>query len=85
MATITVRYFAAAAEAAGRDQERLTVDGPGALPTVGALRAELLRRYGEPMAKVLRSGSFLVDGKVSRDDDRTLGTTVDILPPFAGG
>jgi molybdopterin converting factor small subunit len=42
MATITVRYFAAAAEAAGRDQERLTVDDPDAASTVGALRAELL-------------------------------------------
>ncbi|GAB6856259.1 MoaD/ThiS family protein [Microbacterium xylanilyticum] len=80
MTTITVRYFAAAAEAAGRDQEQLTVHG-----TLGALRAELLERYGEPMAKVLRSGSFLVDGTVSRDDDRALGATVDILPPFAGG
>lgn len=85
MATITVRYFAAAAEAAGRDQEQLTVDGPDVASTVGALRAELLGRYGEPMAKVLRSGSFLVDGTVSRDDARPLGTTVDILPPFAGG
>jgi len=85
MATITVRYFAAAAEAAGRDQEQLTFDGAGALPTVGALRAELLGRYGDSMAKVLRSGSFLVDGKVSRDDSRPLGETVDILPPFAGG
>ncbi|MFB7844193.1 MoaD/ThiS family protein [Microbacterium sp. NPDC056052] len=85
MSTITVRYFAAAAEAAGRDQEQLTLNGPDAVSTVGALRAELLARYGEPMAKVLRSGSFLVDGTVSRDDARPLGTTVDILPPFAGG
>lgn len=85
MATITVRYFAAAAEAAGRDQERLTFDDPDAASTVGALRAELLARYGAPMAKVLKSGSFLVDGTVSRDDSRTLGETVDILPPFAGG
>jgi len=85
MSTITVRYFAAAAEAAGRDQEQLTVGGADAVSTVGALRAELLARYGEPMAKVLKSGSFLVDGTVSRDDAHPLGTTVDILPPFAGG
>ncbi|MBS1675452.1 MAG: MoaD/ThiS family protein [Actinobacteria bacterium] len=80
MGTITVRYFAAAAEAAGRDEEQLSVEA-----TLGALRAELLARYGAPMAKVLKSGSFLVDGTVSRDDARPLGTTVDILPPFAGG
>ena len=85
MATITVRYFAAAAEAAGRDQEQLTLDGPAAPPTVGVLRTELLGRYGEPMAKVLKAGSFLVDGTVSRDDTRPIGSTVDILPPFAGG
>jgi molybdopterin synthase sulfur carrier subunit len=80
MQVVTVRYFAAAAEAAGRDQEEIPVAG-----TLGALRDELLRRYGDPMARVLRSGSFLVDGTVSRDDARPLGTTVDILPPFAGG
>ncbi|MDQ4215310.1 MoaD/ThiS family protein [Microbacterium capsulatum] len=77
---VTVRYFAAAAEAAGRDQEQLPVEG-----TLGALRQELLRRYGDPMARVLRSGSFLVDGRVSRDESHPLGESVDILPPFAGG
>ncbi|WP_345184818.1 MoaD/ThiS family protein [Microbacterium panaciterrae] len=80
MQSVTVRYFAAAAEAAGRDQEELPVAG-----TLGALRDELLRRYGDPMARVLRSGSFLIDGTVSRDPDRRLGERVDILPPFAGG
>lgn len=80
MAIVTVRYFAAAAEAAGRDEEQLSLSG-----TLGVLRAELLRRYGDPMAMVLRSGSFLVDGTVSRDDDRPLGERVDVLPPFAGG
>ena len=85
MATITVRYFAAAVEAAGRDQEQLTLGGADAPSTVGALRMELLERYGAPMAMVLRSGSFLVDGTVSRDDARPLGSVVDILPPFAGG
>lgn len=85
MATITVRYFAAAADAAGRDQEQLTLGAADVTPTVGTLRAELQERYGAPMAAVLRAGSFLVDGKVSRDDARPLGGTVDILPPFAGG
>jgi hypothetical protein len=37
------------------------------------------------MARVLASGSFLVDGVVSRDDARALGSRVDVLPPFAGG
>lgn len=79
---IVVRYFAAAAEAAGREEETL------ALPvaaTVGVLRAELRSRYGESMDRVMRGGSFLVDGVVSRDDERPLGMAVDVLPPFAGG
>ncbi len=80
MADVLVRYFAAASEAAGRTEERLE-----AVPTVGELRTVLVARYGEPMARVLDSGSFLVDGVVSRDDSRALGSRVDVLPPFAGG
>lgn len=80
MADVLVRYFAAAAEAAGRESERLP-----SLATVGELKGALLERYGEPMARVLAAGSFLVDGVVSRDDARALGSRVDVLPPFAGG
>jgi len=75
-----VRYFAAAAEASGVEEESLP-----AVSTVGELKAVLLERYGDAMARVLASGSFLVDGVVSRDDARPLGARVDVLPPFAGG
>ena len=78
--TVTVRYFAAASEAAGVREERLPRVG-----TVGALRALLVQLHGDAMARVLASGSFLVDGVVSRDDSRPVGATVDVLPPFAGG
>lgn len=74
-----MRYFAAAAEAAGRDEERL------AATTVGELRARLESAYGTPMAKVLASGSFLVDGVVTRDPARRVSAQVDVLPPFSGG
>jgi len=74
-----VRYFAAAAEAAGRESEQLDATD------VGALKALLVERYGEPMTRVLRAGSFLVDGVVSRDDATPIGAAVDVLPPFAGG
>jgi molybdopterin synthase sulfur carrier subunit len=77
---VLVRYFASAAEAAGREEERLP-----AVATVGQLRAVLVERYGEAMTRVLASGSFLVDGVVSRDDSRAVGTRIDVLPPFAGG
>ncbi|MEV8370651.1 MoaD/ThiS family protein [Microbacterium sp. NPDC064584] len=81
MADVHVRYFAAAADAAGRREESLQVDGA----TVGALRAALQERYGEPMERVLRTGSILVDGVVGRDPDRALGATADVLPRFSGG
>jgi len=80
VADVLVRYFAAAAEAAGRDEELLT-----GLSTVGELKAMLVGRYGDAMARVLASGSFLVGGVVSRDDARALEPRVDVLPPFAGG
>jgi molybdopterin synthase sulfur carrier subunit len=80
VAEIVVRYFAAAADAAGREEESLPV-----VETVGALRGVLIEKYGDAMARVLASGSFLVDGVVSRDDSRELGLRVDVLPPFAGG
>ncbi|HEY0260557.1 MAG TPA: MoaD/ThiS family protein [Lacisediminihabitans sp.] len=77
---ILVRYFASAAEAAGREEEEF--DSPS---TVGELRSLLIERYGDPMARVLASGSFLVDGVVRRDDAGPLGSRADVLPPFAGG
>ena len=78
--TTVVRYFAAAAEASGREEETLQ-----AVATVGELKALLLSRYGEPMQRVIASGSFLVDGVVVRDDARAITGRVDVLPPFAGG
>ena len=82
MTIVTVRYFAAASDAAGREEEQIVLDADF---TLGALRDELLRRYGDAMARVMRSGSFLVDGTVRRDLAVPVGGTVDILPPFAGG
>jgi len=78
--TVTVRYFAAAIEATGREEEQL--DG---VATVGELRDALVERYGPAMARVVANGSFLVDGVVSRDPSTPLAGTVDVLPPFAGG
>jgi molybdopterin converting factor small subunit len=79
-ATVLVRYFAAAAEAAGREEEQVTVEA-----TAGALRSWLADRYGPAMARILEVGSLLVDGTVTRDPARPLSARVDVLPPFAGG
>lgn len=84
--TVLVRYFAAAAEAAGVEEERLDLGTPlGSASTVGALRDLLVERYGPAMARVVANGSFLVDGVVRRDPGAPLGAQVDVLPPFAGG
>ncbi|KTR85707.1 MoaD/ThiS family protein [Leucobacter chromiiresistens] len=82
MARITVRYFAAAADAAGREEEAWELGAPA---TLAALRAELIEEYGAAMQRVIRSGSFLVDGTVRRDDGEVTGDVVDVLPAFAGG
>ncbi|MCW4466909.1 MoaD/ThiS family protein [Glutamicibacter sp. MNS18] len=83
MSQITIRYFAAAAAAAGTEQE----SWPRA-ESLAQLRTELADAHGPAMAQVLRSGSFLINGVVRRDDGE-LGPegelTVDVLPPFAGG
>ena len=81
MAEVLVRYFAAAADSAGVEEERVAIEPA----TVGALQAHLVARYGDSMARVLKNGSFLVDGVVSRDTGKQLGARVDVLPPFAGG
>jgi molybdopterin converting factor small subunit len=80
---VTVRYFAAAAEAAGVEEETLAAADAGT--TVAELRDLLVDRYGAAMARVVANGSFLVDGVVRRDGAAPLGASVDVLPPFAGG
>ena len=82
MSHITVRYFAAAAEAAGVNEESWESESSS---TLASLRQGLTDKYGSEMARVLRGGSFLVDGTVRRDQGTIGGSTVDVLPPFAGG
>lgn len=79
---VMIRYFAAAAEAAGREEEALAfADGA----TLGDLKSQLEQRYGAAMSTVLRNGSFLIDRVVRRDPAHPLAERVDVLPPFAGG
>ena len=80
--TLHIRYFAAAADAAGRDEEHIDIEN-GA--TLGALKVMLVQRYGDLMQRVVESGSFLIDGVVRRDPTQAVGSRVDVLPPFAGG
>ena len=78
MPAVTVRYWAGAQRAAGRETEPLTAG------TVGELRAMLAAR--PELGRIATVASFLVDGQ--RADDATPlpeGAEVDVLPPFAGG
>ncbi|MCL3778520.1 MULTISPECIES: MoaD/ThiS family protein [unclassified Actinomyces] len=82
--SIEVHYFAAAAEAAGRPQERLEVE---AGTTLARLR-ELLAGRGLEMATVVGVSTFLVNSLSTPADSLTPlegGDRVDVLPPFAGG
>lgn len=80
--SVMVRYFAAAADAAGCEEETLSLP-EGA--TLGSLKELLSARYGDLMRRVVESGSFLLDGVVRRDDALPIQDRVDVLPPFAGG
>ena len=83
MATVTVRYFAAARAAAGVETEQ--VDLPAGASVEILLKA--LRSSDDALARVLDRCSFLLDEVAVRDRAVPLGaaTTLDVLPPFAGG
>ena len=77
--SVRVRYFAAAAEAAGTDAEERTEPG------LAALRAAMVADH-PALGGILDRCAVLVDGE-RRDDDAPLAGVahVDVLPPFAGG
>jgi sulfur-carrier protein len=74
-----VRYFAAAAEAAGTDVEER------AETSLDALRAAVVAEH-PALEGILPRCAVLVDG-VRTDSDLSLAGVdlVDVLPPFAGG
>jgi molybdopterin synthase sulfur carrier subunit len=78
---LLVRYYAGAAAAAGRPEEKMQAED---LP---ALRAALVERHGARMERILAAASFLIDGVAVRGNEAELrdGCTVEVLPPFAGG
>jgi molybdopterin converting factor small subunit len=95
MATVTLRYWAAAKQAAGVAEETLSADTLG-----GALAAALRAREqaaasGQAdrhaaLRSVLARSSFLVDGNPvgGRAPEAVLledAAAVEVLPPFAGG
>jgi molybdopterin converting factor small subunit len=85
MATVTIRYWAAARDAAGIAEQRLEADTlAGAL--IQAADAEPAGR----LRVVLTRSSFLIDGDpVGRRAAESValrdGNVIEVLPPFAGG
>jgi molybdopterin converting factor small subunit len=86
MAVGTMRYWAAAKDAAGTAEEPYD-----ARTLADALAAARGRHAGDPaFDRVVKVSSFVVDGvPVGRRDPEdvplTDGGTVEVLPPFAGG
>ena len=80
VASGTIRYWAGARAAAGLAEEPFTAE------TLGEALDAAARAHGPALERVFTVASFLVDGTRARREDRLLeGTTVEVLPPFAGG
>jgi len=86
MAVVTVRYWAAAKQAAGVAEEVLTAG------TLAEMLAAVLARHpaAPTLEGVLARSSFLIDGEQAGrrpPESVTLRewAVVEVLPPFAGG
>jgi molybdopterin converting factor small subunit len=85
MAIVTMRYWAAAKDAAGVAEQQLTAD-----TLAGALSAAAGVSGGAQLRAVLDRSSFLIDGNPvgRRAADSVVladGNVIEVLPPFAGG
>ena len=82
--TITVRYFAAARAAAGVEADKVQV---AAHSTVADLLNAVRAEHGPELTRVLARCSYLLDEVAVRDQSTpvTDATSLDVLPPFAGG
>ncbi len=86
--TVTARYWAGARAAAGVEEDVFEVSGPVTLAEV--VRRVLAAHPGQDVARTIGVCSVLLgDRPVSSEDAAAVlvdpGTTVEFLPPFAGG
>jgi sulfur-carrier protein len=85
MATVTMRYWAAAKEAAGVAEQQLTADTLAAALAAAGPAADPAR-----LRSVLARSSFLIDGapvglRAAESVLLSDGNVIEVLPPFAGG
>ena len=82
--TITVRYFAAARAAARVEVDKVQVSSAA---TVADLLEAVRAEHGPELTRVMARCSFLLDEVAVRDRNAPVadGTSLDVLPPFAGG
>jgi sulfur-carrier protein len=86
MAEVTIRYWAAAKEAAGMAEEAVQAETLREALTLVVAR----REQGSRLAAVLARSSFLVNADpVGKADKGAVilheGAVIEVLPPFAGG
>jgi sulfur-carrier protein len=91
MAIVTLRYWAAAKEAAGIDEETITA---GTLAEALAAARSKTDPGGRPhdsrLRAVLARSSFLIDGmpvgtRAPETVELSDAAVIEVLPPFAGG
>ena len=82
--TVAVRYFAAARAAAGVEAEKIQVASDA---TVADLLEAVRAEHGPELTRVLARCSYLLDEVAVRDQSAPVAhaTSLDVLPPFAGG
>jgi sulfur-carrier protein len=89
MAKVTIRYWAAAKEAAGVPEESLE-----AVSLADALNAAVARRTSAGrLRQIFARSSFLINGDQAGGPGRAIkesimlddGAVIEVLPPFAGG
>jgi sulfur-carrier protein len=92
MAIVTLRYWAAAKEAAGLAEETITAEtlADALAAARGQAGQHTPRRQDARLAAVLSRSSFLIDGLpvgVRAPDAVVLpdAAVIEVLPPFAGG
>ena len=91
MAIVTLRYWAAAKEAAGVPEEKVEADTLATALAEGLLAAKDRRGdNADRLRLVMARSSFLIDGEPAgtRAPESILlpdDAVVEVLPPFAGG